>query len=87
MRFPTIHLNGTSYTALHTEYMEAYEAVRAAIDALQKVTVHGRDYYVQEGNAASEAYAEHHERLRALEKVKSDLEKIIINLINQKETR
>jgi hypothetical protein len=84
MRFPTIHLNGTSFETLNREYLAAYFAVDAALDALGEVTVHGRDYYVQEGNAVSEAIEEHRERLRALEKIKSDLVQIILWITTNK---
>ena len=83
MRFPSIHMNGTGFKTLNEEYRTAYNAVDGALKALQKVTVHGRDYYIQQGDAASEAYAEHHERLRALEKVKSELTTIILNIYDQ----
>lgn len=88
MRFPTIHSNGTSSKTLRDEYMAAYTAVDAAITAVQAITCHGRDYYVQNGDAASEAYAEKHERLGALVQIKSDLTKILVNILEQdKETR
>jgi hypothetical protein len=83
MRFPTIHLNGTDFETLNREYLAAFFGVDAALDLLSNVTVHGRDYYVQEGNAASEAMEEHRERLRALEKIKADLVKIILDLDKQ----
>jgi len=83
MQFPTVHLNGTDYKTLYNEYMNAYDRVDDALQALREVTVHGRDYYVQDGNAFEQARREHIERLEKLESVKRDLEKIIINLNDQ----
>ena len=48
---PTVHLNGTSAKDLWAGYEAAYEAVRAAQDALGKIEFNARDYYVQ-GNEA-----------------------------------
>jgi hypothetical protein len=90
MRFPTIHSNGTSFKTLDAEYMRAYEAVDVALDALAKVTCHGRDYYVQDhvpgSDAAQEAFKEHHARLVSLAKVKAELMQIVVN-INEQEKR
>lgn len=86
MRFPSIHLNGTSFAALNTEYRAAYDAVDDALKALQKVTVHGRDYYVQQsvsGDPACEAIEEHRKRLTALETIKTELVQIILHIEKQ----
>jgi len=48
---PTVHSNGTCHRELWEGYEAAYDAVRAAQDALRKVEFNARDYYVQ-GNEA-----------------------------------
>jgi hypothetical protein len=48
---PTVHSNGTSHRELWAGYEAAYDAVRAAQDALRKIEFNARDYYVQ-GNEA-----------------------------------
>jgi hypothetical protein len=52
---PTVHLNGTGYKDLWSGYEAAYEAVRAAQDALRKIEFNARDYYVQGNEAYSKA--------------------------------
>lgn len=44
---PTVHLNGTGYKDLWNGYEAAYEAVRAAQEAISKIEFNARDYYVQ----------------------------------------
>ena len=44
---PIIHMNGTGKTTLSAEYTAAHQAVKAALEAVAAVTVHGRDYYVK----------------------------------------
>lgn len=41
---PTININGTSADDLIEPRMDAYDALQAAIKALQQVTPNGRDY-------------------------------------------
>lgn len=73
MRIPTVHLNGTGKTTLLAELEAAHSAVHDAVDALLRVTVHERDYYVQEPGAYEQARDEQQARLRALSSVESDL--------------
>jgi glutamine synthetase type III len=83
MRFPTIHNNGTGFETLRDGYFNAYMSVHDAIEKVTQITCHGRDYYVQEGDGASEAYAEHAERVRSLYNIKMELEKIVVDLDEQ----
>jgi hypothetical protein len=79
MRIPTIHLNGTGAKTLSSELETAYRALCAAIDAVQAITVHGRDYYLQnpaDGSthgAYTEARDEMDARLLALYGVRDEL--------------
>ena len=73
MRTPTIHLNGTSARELREQLAKAYLAVTEAQDKLAQAMPHGRDYYVQKGDATNEAQAEMRARIAKLEEVKTEL--------------
>ena len=62
-QLPLIHSYGTRGKVLVREYADAVAAVDDAIAALGNVTCHGRDYYPIGDQAATDANAEHHERL------------------------
>jgi hypothetical protein len=78
MMKPTIHLNGTSQRELELEAREAYDAVDKAIEAMCRMTVHGRDYYPQGNEATHEAIREHRARIAKLQSVKDDLEELVL---------
>lgn len=82
MRKPSIHLNGTSRGELVGNYRAAHEALQAAIEALQKTAPHGRDYYIQDGDAIQEAMREYRERFVMLDKVLQELEEICIGIMD-----
>lgn len=73
MTLPTIHLNGTSADMLTEDYLAAANAVQLAVRALCKIEFHGRDYYVQPGDAFAVARVEHQSRLDRLRSVESEL--------------
>ncbi len=73
---PTVHLNGTSRSALIAENDAAYDALRAAVRALEEAGPNARDYYVQGDGAFTKAVSEHVARLAALRSVLADLETI-----------
>lgn len=92
VQFPHIHLNGTDGGVLADEYAEAYRALTVAIEAMQKITVHGRDYYtIQRApggrDPTSLAYAEHLERLNRLRDVRNELAAIAMNIAEQNDER
>ena len=87
MMIPTIHLNGTSGTALLAELQEATDALRRAIHAVQQVTCHGRDYYVQGPAAYPQARHEMDARLAALSQVERDLFDMAQAVFDQQEAR
>ena len=70
---PTVHLNGTGYKDLWNGYEAAYEAVRAAKEALEKVEFNARDYYVQDSFAFSKARDHRYEQWQALDQVEEYL--------------
>ena len=87
---PTIHLNGSG-ESLMREYQAAATALGDAIKAVRAVTVHGRDYYVQDGPgfggpfgpAYTRARQEHVARIVRLQDVYDELGAITMDLIDQ----
>ena len=77
MKFPTVHLNGTSAKDLYADNENAYNAVREAVEALTKAAPNGRDYYVQEAGAFYVAQDEHFDRMKRLQSVQAELEAIL----------
>lgn len=63
---PTIHLNGTSAKDLWEGYEAAYDAVRAAQEAFEKIEFNARDYYVQNPLAWEKAREDRFEQRKAL---------------------
>lgn len=63
---PTLHLNGSSRESLLQEYITAMDALRRAVEALQKTSPNGRDYYIQGPDALPKAVKEHSLRLHRL---------------------
>lgn len=73
---PVINLNGTSAESLTSEYGEAIFALRAAINAVQNITVHGRDFQTAADGLYQKARDEQIARLRKLEEVQAELESL-----------
>lgn len=76
MRIPSVHLNGTSFPGLMDPVRDAGAAVRRAIEALGECAPHGRDYYLQKGDALKEATDEHLARVSRLQSVLSELQEL-----------
>lgn len=76
MMKPTIHLNGTSASALVYGYVAAMLAVEAAIDKVAQASPNGRDYYPQGDDAFAKARAEHNARLQAMGNVANELRRL-----------
>ena len=75
---PTIHSNGSSPEVMGNAYYEAYDALREAMEYLQKTCPHGRDYYPQDNGAVCgsnyiKAREEHKERMLALDAIMKDM--------------
>lgn len=85
MKKPTLHLNGSGYDLLFRQYAEANGALRAAVAKLAEAMPHGRDYYVQGGDAYAEARAEHEDRIARVRAVMAELEEIMEDLADQKD--
>ena len=80
---PTVHLNGTGYNDLWNGYEAAYEAVRAAREALGKVEFNARDYYVQDADAFTKARDHRYEQCKALAQVEEYLLQHLLSLRQQ----
>ena len=75
MQAPTIHLNGTGKNALLNETEAAYRALGDAIDSVENITVHMRDYYVKPDGpeAYQEARKDMDRRLKVLHEVRDEV--------------
>lgn len=80
---PTVHLNGTGYNDLWNGYEAAYEAVRAAQEALGKIEFNARDYYVQDADAFTKARDHRYEQRQALDNVEEYLLQHLLSLRQQ----
>lgn len=69
MALPTIHLNGTGAQSLQAEYEAVRLAAESAIDALEKATCNGRDFYPQPDAAWEQARAERETAFAMLQQV------------------
>ena len=63
---PTIHLNGTSARELWQGYEEAYDAIRIAQEAFEKIEFNSRDYHVQNPLAWEKAREDRFDQRKAL---------------------
>ena len=80
---PTVHLNGTSAKDLWAGYEAAYEAVRAAQEAIGNIEFNARDYYVQGPEAWSKARDHRIEQRQALANVEEYLLQHLLSLQEQ----
>ena len=85
-QFPTIHLNGTGYDALKREVDEAITAVREAMDIVNNMTVHSRDYYIRKDSDSAwyQAVEQSRERNIALNKLYCELIEYRVGIVKQK---
>jgi len=78
IRYPVIHLNGTSARSLLRQYTEARNALRSALDAVSNAAPNARDYYLLGDAAFPAANKEHVERLRKLETMLHEMEALSV---------
>jgi hypothetical protein len=73
MIVPTVHMNGTKGDDLVEQLMDAREALRLAVKALQNAAPNGRDYYPQGPGAINEAIEQHSRWRQSLDDVYREL--------------
>ncbi len=78
MILPSIHSNGTSKDRLLLALTEASDALDTAYEMLKKTAPNGRDYYPQGPDALGMATAEHMDRLKRLDAVKSEIDALTV---------
>ncbi len=87
MIVPTVHLNGTSASALTGQYEMAGHALRTAIQELENCNPNARDYYVQGPDAYRLAAAEHNARIQKVRDVLKEIEELHKKVTEQEEAR
>lgn len=80
---PQINLNGTAKQDLMEEYMAARAAVAKAREAVQNITVHGRDYHMQPEGTWAKAREEHYSRIERLLNIENELTEIALKIQEQ----
>jgi hypothetical protein len=80
---PQIHMNGSGGKHLLEGYRAGIDALSEAIETINAITVHGRDYYTISDTAIIEAKAQHAEMLQELLSCKQFLKKIILGIYDQ----
>lgn len=83
MQHPLIHLNGSPGKCLAEEYLGAVDAIDAAIEAMRRIDVNGRDYYPLGDGAFGIAAREHRVRMACLETIRGELAAIAENILDQ----
>jgi hypothetical protein len=73
---PVLNLNGTSSESLTKEYRAASHALRQAIEAVQNITVNGRDFQTVDDALYQKARSEQTERLQKLQTVLEEIESL-----------
>ncbi len=79
-RAPTIHLNGTSKTALVDSITEARAKLWVAFIALQDASPNARDYYPQGDYAYIEAQKSHRAALQKISEIYDGLGKLVMDI-------
>ena len=81
---PNIHLNGTGEADLLEALETAYSSVGDAMDSLKACAPNGRDYYTISPAAYGEAEDQHVARMRAMHQVRTELEAMILGVLDRK---
>jgi|TARA_R110000803_G_scaffold45109_3_gene95178 hypothetical protein len=83
IQFPQININGQDGMTLLRQYDTAISAVVTAIEALQAIDVHQRDYQTLDSDAYYRARKQHRERLWALQAINNGLTAIALDIFKQ----
>jgi DNA transposition AAA+ family ATPase len=87
LKVPTIHLNGSDGETLIEDLQTVSDSLNTAISLLMQNAPHGRDYYVQEGDALKTATLEHISRIDRLRGVDFELKEIMSGIQQQLDFR
>ncbi len=82
MTLPTIHLNGTSASALDEQQRAVGTAAYALLSALQDAAPNARDYYPQGPDAFAAARREHSEQCDSVRRILAAVEAQMELLVN-----
>lgn len=77
---PTVHMNGDTRQSLIDQNMAVYYAADKLLTALDGASPNGRNFYTQGPKAFSDAQTEHTARWVAVNKIRHEMETIIIAL-------
>lgn len=83
MEYPRLNSNGSKKDELLGEYETAGRTIANAIQAVNKITVHGRDYLTAEDGAYERARQEQADRVNRLRTVYNELVTIYCNIDDQ----
>lgn len=75
---PTVHWNGDTQQTLTDQNMAVYRAADKLLTALNEAGPNGRNFYPQGPQALWDAQVEHKARWEAVNKIKRDMEEIIL---------
>ena len=84
---PTIHLNGTSATALAEALTLALEKLWEAQKALAEAGPNARDYYPQGPTVTQQALLQHRQREEQLQDIRTDLATVLDSVLDQQQRR
>ena len=84
MVYPTINLGGTTGQSLMVDLFAAISAIDVARAKLRDTAPHGRDY---PNGDIDQAIAEHHNRMKRLADVHSELKLQTLNICGQPDSR
>jgi len=83
MMIPTVHLNGTHGPNLLDQVTDASQAAWKLMKALENMSPHGRDYYVQSPSAFKQAQMEHEDRYKLVKSLLDELEQLAEGIADQ----
>ena len=84
---PIVHMNGSSKSMLHDEYLTASGAIRNAVEAIRKIETHDRSYYVHpEKDAGPKARDQKRMWMLMLDHIETELAAIHHAFYDDKET-
>ena len=81
---PLIHLNGTGFNTLESEYRRAVESIESALKAANDATMHKRDYYPLGDQAWEEARTEFTQNIQRLQDARDYFQVMLIRIVQQR---